>query len=232
MKWNSSSKWTCRRMDHGRANSELVEDIAAMAAGSGGYIVIGLQEHKTSSVHALEPVGFPAKYHQHFDVSNVRQLVERYVSVRIDLTIALLASGMYTAGERFGLICVMPASEFPVLMRGDGAYAAENKRQCFAFRDGDILVRRGGSTVRATQADVRQIVSRIRAVERTRWVEELAEVGLDELIDAVSEMRRIAKTKGTVRQTKRELPSTKLILGPESGFEERFLNMLSESGDE
>lgn len=204
---------------------ELVADVTAMAAGLGGYIVVGLGEDQVQSGRELKIEGLLPEYQRHFDISNLRQLVEEYTDVRIDIRVGLVNSERQP-GKRFGLICVMSASEFPIVMSKDGVYR-QASRESFAFKDGDILVRRSGSTVRARQADVRQIVSRVRRVERARWVEELSETGIDKLVETLSELVRTGQ-----RPRPKKLPSAKLILGPEEDFETRLLDMLSDSGHE
>jgi hypothetical protein len=201
-----------------------------MAAGLGGYIVIGIGEVQVESGRELNIQGFAAEQQRQFDISNIRQLVEQYADVRIDLKAALVAGEVHSK-RRFGLVCVMPASEFPIVVARDGAYR-EGRKERFAFKDGDILVRRNASTVRARQSDIRHIVSRIRRSERTQWVEELSGTGVAEILQTLSEIHEGMRAGTRPGRPRRErLPSPRLILGAEEEFERKFLDLLSESDE-
>ncbi len=98
---------------------ELVADIAAMAAGRGGYIAGGIREAVDHKGRRFEKVGLPAAHQKHFDISNLRQLIESYVDVRIDLRVNVVSSGTGGRG-RFGLVCVMPAGQATAIMDQSG----------------------------------------------------------------------------------------------------------------
>src|SRR5437764_1448405 len=89
---------------------ELVADIVAMAGGIGGYIVIGVEEIVDSSGRRMSLRGFEPSEQTAFDVSTLRQVVEHWVEVRIDLRLAIVRSVRHN-GCTYGLICVMPCPE-------------------------------------------------------------------------------------------------------------------------
>ena len=209
---------------------ELVADIAAMAADRGGYIVAGIQEISDDKGRRIAKVGFPSAHQKPFDISNLRQLIEQYVDVRIDLRVNVVTSSK-GGREKFGLICIMPATEFPIVMAKDGAYGDPSAIQ-FAFKEGDILVRRNASTMRANQADIREIMARIGRRERERWVAEVSETGIPQVFDVLRQLAEAITGQKKGAKRRRRGVSKQLLLGSEAAFQKRFLNMLQEQDDE
>lgn len=208
----------------------FVADIAALAASNGGYILAGVEEVTGSGGHSFHVRGMTSTHQAPFDVSNIRQMVEEYVSVAVDLRVAIVESIAHV-GKKLGVICVMPANEFPIVMTKDGVYKQLGEHK-FVFKEGDVLVRRNASTVRANQADVRNIVSRIRRVERQSWAEELAESGIAEILESLRQFQGLVRAATRPGRRKEIEPRRQLLLGPDDAFRKKFLDALEESANE
>ena len=90
-------------------------------------------------------------------------------------------------GKCFALIYVEESPHSPIIMGRDGQYEKDG-RNLSIFKAGDVLVRRGASTQRTDQNDMRNLVSKMRHRERERWTEEILGVrGLTERLDRLIE---------------------------------------------
>ncbi|QNE36856.1 AlbA family DNA-binding domain-containing protein [Leifsonia shinshuensis] len=131
----------------------LVKDLIAMAnAGSGGYVIIGADEH-----------GAPASAHsvvdpKRFDSADLGQLVAKYV-----VTAPVVTSQVHEVdGRALVLVHVAPpTSGLPVLISTAGEYAVE-KGMKTVLVEGVLYVRDGTRTVTATDAHWHRILSRYR----------------------------------------------------------------------
>ena len=164
---------------------ELVRDIVGMANTYGGFIVLGVSEKVTSTGKIFYPDGMTEDARSNLDVSLLRQQVESYVSERLEIQYKIYSLDEYQ-GKTFGMIFVPPSDHSPIIFSKDGQYREKNEESnndLTLFRSGDIVVRKGASTERADQSDMRRIISDIRSREKARWTDDV--LGVRDLISKI-----------------------------------------------
>ncbi len=200
---------------------ELVRDMLAMAnTDDGGWIVVGVEEAKSPKGKSYVPRGMSALHQAQFDEARVRQLVEKYTDAIVDFDLALLASARH--GMTFGLILARPAQEIPIVFAKDGQHTNGGVTETL-FRQGDVYVRRGSSSIRANQNDWRNFKSRIRQRERERWTEET--MGIRGLTDGLRDLIDLLKTE---HASKPAPPTAADVVGPIEEFTKEFTKVLDE----
>ncbi|QRY42314.1 ATP-binding protein (plasmid) [Microbacterium hominis] len=144
---------------------ELCKDIAAMESlPEGGYIIIGANDHG-------EPSGsFVAEPKRDFDEQKIRSKVASILGEPLDLSVALHRIDT----DSYLLIGVGPNRDGMRVMPKDGEYETPtgSKR---VWSAGDIFVRRGTSSTRANQHEVRGLMERIIASRKEEWRKEVLE---------------------------------------------------------
>lgn len=138
---------------------ELCKDIAAMESlPEGGYIVIGADDHGAPSR------SFIAEPERNFDEQKIRSKVVSVLGEPLDLSVALHPIGT----DSYLLIGVGPNRDGMRVMPKDGEYetATGPKR---IWSAGDIFVRRGTSSTRCNQHEMRGLIERIVASRKEEW---------------------------------------------------------------
>lgn len=140
---------------------ELCKDIAAIESEpTGGYIVVGATSFGEPS-GLFKPMR-PADY----DEQKLRSKVVKTLGEPIDFS-----SALHTwEGSDYLLIGVGPNREGMRIMQKDGEY--EDKT---VWREGDVFIRRGTSSVRWNQHEARGIIERVIATRKEEWREDIFE---------------------------------------------------------
>lgn len=157
---------------------ELVRDVVAMANTHGGYIVLGVEE-TTGGDRKYEPVGINSDIVADLDVDRLRAQIERYLAEPVGIQLQIHRLPEYE-NRAFACIYVPKSDRSPIIFEKPGTYEESPGQQRTVFHSGDIFVRRGASSVKADQNDMRNIISQIRRREKERWTEEI--LGVRELV--------------------------------------------------
>jgi Predicted transcriptional regulator containing an HTH domain and an uncharacterized domain shared with the mammalian protein Schlafen len=147
-----------------RAMLELIKDIVALANSGGGTLEIGSSETNNP--------GIDATLVSELDSAKIMSKVNRYIApekVSIGHRVAKLETGKYlvylTVGSR---------GKYPYVFGKDGQYK-KNGQTRNVFREGDIYVRRGSQSIRASYSDIVKIIDEAEERGRQSFVEQLHE---------------------------------------------------------
>jgi hypothetical protein len=160
---------------------ELVRDVIGMANTHGGYVIFGVHEVTDENGKHFDPNGMSTEVAASLDVSAFRQQIEAYVSERIEVKFASYKLKEFN-DQVFGILYVAPNNNSPIIFAKDGQYKEKNgdkPKDVMLFRSGDIVVRKGASTERVDQSEMRRIISEIRQREKMQWTEDI--LGIREL---------------------------------------------------
>jgi predicted HTH transcriptional regulator len=134
-----------------RALVETAKDVAAMASGRGGHIVVGAdgRGQPTGRVTAADA--------EHLDEARLRPRLERYLPDGLRIHTATHE----VDGKILVLIHVSPHEDGLVIMKKKGSYkqGADEKT---TFREGDIFIRRGTESRRIGQSEIRRHLHDLR----------------------------------------------------------------------
>jgi len=134
---------------------ELCKDIAAMESlTAGGYIVVGADGQGAPS-GMFTPVDV-----SDFDEQKIRSKIAAMLGEPIDFNCALHVLG----SNQYLLIGVGPNRDGVRILEKDRQYESKT-----VWRAGDVLVRRGTSSVRWNQHEARGIIERVVATRKEEW---------------------------------------------------------------
>ncbi len=205
---------------------ELIRDIVAMANTQGGYIVIGVSEDRAGAPR-FSPDGCDPSLLRGFDASTVRSVLENYVDEALDLQLTTVCSVTHP-GVVFGLIFVPPSNRTPLVLSKNAQYHDPVKNKSYdIFREGDVVVRRNTSSIRANQSDWRRFVSDIRRRERNAWAEDVLSISS---LTAKVELLLSQLQSGSVQPSPGEPDETAYLLTDEQ-FAGRFTKVLASGND-
>jgi len=140
---------------------ELCKDIAAMESlSNGGYVVVGCDDRGNPSGT------FSVTDSSKFDEQRIRSRVVSVLGEPIDLSCALHRFGDHD----FFVLGVGPNRDGMRIMPKDGEYPGKT-----VWREGDVFVRRGTSSIRWNQHEARGIVERIVAARKEDWRRDVLE---------------------------------------------------------
>lgn len=140
---------------------ELCKDIAAMESlSNGGYVLVGSDDRGNPS--GTFSVTDPSK----FDEQKIRSRVVSVLGEPIDLSCSLHRFGDHD----FFVLGVGPNRDGMRIMPKDGEYPGKT-----VWREGDVFVRRGTSSIRWNQHEARGIVERIVAARKDDWRRDILE---------------------------------------------------------
>lgn len=116
----------------------------------GGHLVLGVTDSR-------EPVGLPPGIE--LDVTKLYQACEKYIDGDFAVRVAAhqIERSDWPDARRFGLIYVPRTPGLAVVAACAGNAAGADGKTNVLFREGDILVRRGGKSTRANATDLRQL---------------------------------------------------------------------------
>lgn len=134
---------------------ELCKDVAAMESlPSGGHIVVGADDFGNPS-RMFSPPDLPA-----YDEQRLRSKIASVLGEPLELAVAL-----HELGEnRFLVIAVGPHADGMRIMQKDGEHTGGT-----VWRQADVFVRRGTSSIRWNQHEARGIIERIVATRKEQW---------------------------------------------------------------
>lgn len=138
---------------------ELCKDVAAMESlPEGGYIVVGA----TSSG---DPSGsFAPSKASDYDEQKIRSKVAKTLGEPIDF-----GSALHTVqGSSYLIIGIGPNRDGMRIMQKDGGYEGAT-----VWRQGDVFVRRGTSSMRWSQHEARGVIERVIATRKEEWREDM-----------------------------------------------------------
>jgi hypothetical protein len=154
-----------RKVDYDPSNPssrlQLVKEIVAMANSHGGTIRIGESDDGRCP-------GVDDERASALDPARVCDLVDSFIAPEhLELT---HQTGPSDEPGRVVVEIVVPAHPRPPLVfTKDGNYRSRNDRQEYAFRRGDVYVRKGTKAERATRADFLTWTNDAVERERERW---------------------------------------------------------------
>lgn len=128
----------------------LCIDIMAMANTQGGYIVIGVNDN-------FEPQGLPSDFH--IDQAQIQQIISNYMKPVAEITYAEKNLKIDDSRKKFAFIYVNPSKDIVVACK-DGHYNVKPNKTTYAFRSGDIFVRKGTSSQRADSDSIRLLIEK------------------------------------------------------------------------
>lgn len=140
---------------------ELCKDVAAMESlPAGGYVVVGATSSGDPS--SLFAPGKASDY----DEQKIRSKVARTLGEPIDFS-----SALHTwQGNSYLLIGIGPNRDGMRIMHKDGEYSEST-----VWRQGDVFVRRGTSSMRWNQHEARGVIERVVAARKEEWREDVFE---------------------------------------------------------
>ncbi len=132
-----------------------------MANSDGGYIIIGINEDKSTGKFNI--VGVDENSIKKITQENIQTWLEKYVEKTIDFTLKVNEIN----GKSVIAIFVNDSS-LPVPFRIDGQYKNPDGNYITKFRSGEIFVRHGSKSERANYADLINFMEKVREDERKK----------------------------------------------------------------
>ncbi len=188
-------------------------DVAALSSEPhGGYVVVGA-DGQGNPVGDLEGIDL-----SQFDESRLRSRVAKYISGPFEIRV-----GLHQVDEHpLVLIFVGPSPTGWSIMALDGEYKDEKTgKSNFAFRRGDVYVRRGTSNERWNHDDKTRLIEQLISRERERWRREFR----DEAVGSAS----IGASVDTLRNSRDGAAITWEIDGP--AYDELVMQLLRANDD-
>ncbi len=145
-------------LSQNRAKLDIVCDIVSMANTRGGYLLVGVKE-TTGNGFSVE--GVDDRCIKALDQADIQNWLQRYVDAIIRVTARTLA---YEDGQ-IVVICVLPA-KVPIPFRQHGQYAGPDGKSVTKFNAGELFVRHGSKSERASYEDFIWMAEKIRRDER------------------------------------------------------------------
>ncbi|WP_345616488.1 AlbA family DNA-binding domain-containing protein [Streptomyces sanyensis] len=141
---------------------DIAKDVAAMQAEpSGGYLVIGADDHGTPTGRLSEDQT------RGFDEATLRPKLRKYIQ-----TLTIHTAAHCLDGKWLVLLYVAPSADGCCVFQVEGTYQ-DGKKQVTVFRAGDVFVRHGTSSERWKQSDVVGVWQRAIASRKETWRREL-----------------------------------------------------------
>lgn len=147
------------------AVQKLIKELIALANSGGGTVVIGTDE--------IYSPGVDESLVQKLDSARLMDQANRYIAparISVGHDLVKLENGNCVVRLR-----VEDSGRYPVVFAKDGQYTKGGKTRN-AFREGDIYIRRGSQSVRATYTDIVRIVDAAEERGRRSFIEHLHEV--------------------------------------------------------
>jgi hypothetical protein len=192
---------------------ELAKDVGAFQSEpNGGYIVVGADGQGTP---VDDMIGIDTLQ---FDEARLRSRLEGYFSAATDLRSAIHS----VDGKILVLIYIGPAKNGWNMFARNGEYQDPTSKQSrFIFREGEVFVRRGTSSVRWRAEDQERLLQQVMTARRESWRKELRE-----------ELSATARVRASVEHLRRGGDSETLSWRIDvAGFDELVLQLLRDADD-
>ncbi len=144
-----------------KSKIDLLCDIISMANGDGGYIIIGVNEDKSTGKFKM--VGVVEDNIKKITQENIQSWLEKYAIKTVDFALKV-----NEINKKRIIAIFVNGSFLPVPFRVDGQYKESNGNDITKFRSGEIFVRHGSKSERANYADIINFMEKVRGDERKK----------------------------------------------------------------
>ena len=141
----------------GSSFPKVAKHFFGMSNYGGGFLLVGFRPRLTGG---YDPIGLPSTFH--LDQAELQGKFNGLSSTPLSIGYRELDRVVNGVAGRFAVVYIPPAPAV-VVPTSDGAFVDGRGRQRLAFRKGEVLIRRGTSTERATPQEVEAIRTRARA---------------------------------------------------------------------
>ena len=141
---------------HGGPFPKIAKHFFGMSNFGGGFLLIGFRDKPTGG---YEPVGLPTSFH--LDQAELQGKFNALSSAPLSIGYREFDREVGSVSGRYGVIYVPPSPDLlvPVV---DGAFRDGSGTDRIAFRKGEVFIRRGTATERATSKEIEAIRTRSR----------------------------------------------------------------------
>ncbi|MGB7123385.1 MAG: ATP-binding protein [Thermoplasmata archaeon] len=136
--------------------AKVARHFFGMSNYGGGFLLVGFQAKPTGG---FLPVGLPEDFH--IDQAELQGKFNALASVPLALGYRELERTCDGITRRFAVVYIPPAPE-PITPVSDGRFRDAKGKDRTAFVRGDVLIRRGTSTMRATPSEIVWITQRAK----------------------------------------------------------------------
>jgi hypothetical protein len=141
---------------HGSNFPKIARHFFGMSNYGGGFLLIGFRQKETGG---YDPVGLQSSFH--IDQAELQGKFNGIASIPLAIGYREMDREVNGAAHRFAVVYVPPAPEVLVPI-SDGKYVDGRGKVRHAFEKGEILIRRGTSTSRATPHEIAWIQKRAK----------------------------------------------------------------------
>lgn len=139
---------------------KIVKDLMAFANSSGGYLFIGVDENRGGSgtPGKFAPVGLPGSFV--FEPASFNEKINSFTDHMIKADYRQFERTIDGTAYRFGVVYIEPTRRM-ISAKKDGKYVdPDSTKTRYAFRKGEIYVRRGTQSITASAYEIDQIIQR------------------------------------------------------------------------
>ncbi|MDG6950044.1 MAG: ATP-binding protein [Nitrososphaerota archaeon] len=136
--------------------AKIARHFFAMSNYGGGFLLIGFQPKPTGGYN---PVGLPSTFH--LDQAEVQGKFNGLASIPLEIGYREFDRMVDGTTRRFAVVYVPPAPGV-LVPKVDGTFQTERGKVKLAFAKGEVLTRRGTSTIRAEPYEIEWIRNRAR----------------------------------------------------------------------
>ncbi len=181
--------------------AEVAKDIFAMANWGGGYILVGFMEKATGG---FEPVGLPPDFH--IDQADLQQKFNAYCRDPIAVGYREFDHDIADGTRKFALLYA-PPSTAPLRPATEGFTRSATGRENRVFGRGDLLIRRGTQSVKASGDEEEFIKRRCEETEyRIGLISGNPDRIQETLLSNLFEVRQVPSTVYSARLAREQIP--------------------------
>ena len=137
---------------------KIIKDVLAFANSGGGYLLIGVDENKSSKVPGrFTKIGVTNEFQ--FDDASFQEKINSYIDDPITIHYAFFKRDLNNLEKQFALIYIPPSHKILKPLK-DGKYSINDKEK-FAFRKNIVYVRRGTQSIIASSYEIKDMETRI-----------------------------------------------------------------------
>ncbi|MCI4331140.1 MAG: ATP-binding protein [Thermoplasmata archaeon] len=158
--------------------AKVARHFFGMTNYGGGFLLVGFREKPTGG---FLPVGLPENFH--IDQAELQGKFNAFASVPLPIGYRELERTLEGITRRFAVVYVPPGPE-PITPLSDGRYHNAKGRERIAFVRGEVLIRRGTSTMKANPSEVAWIRQRAKDTAYQLSLLSGAPDGIDEILSS------------------------------------------------